>query len=258
MFLKFLKKIKRFFVRIKNKIRNRLFPTAIILTYHRVASPNNDPHELSVSPENFSAQMEYLKNNFNVISLDELLTKLEKRTLEKNTIVITFDDGYADNLYNALPILELIKVPATFFIASKYIGTESYYWDSVSNELYSRPMTAPELEVLSRSPFAFIGGHTVSHPHMPTLNPQQQKTEIEDDKAALTSLLKKEINTFSFPFGEFNRTSIQAVKNAGYKCACILNGKRITARTNKYRLTRFVVRNWDSDTLKQNIDSKFL
>src|SRR3989344_2717645 len=128
---KFLRKIPGFnygkklyygFGRIKQRIRNMVVPTARIILYHRIADVKQDPHILCVSPENFRAQIKFLKENFKIIPLVKLVQDIRTKKVKNNSIAITFDDGYADNLYNALPILEEFRVPATIFLTSGYIN----------------------------------------------------------------------------------------------------------------------------------------
>ena len=99
-----------------------------ILNYHRVCSNNetskpND--ELVVSASKFREQLIFLKKNYNLVSLDNLLN------FEKNNhsnISITFDDGYKDNLIYALPILNELKVPATIYVITKFFQNDFSVW----------------------------------------------------------------------------------------------------------------------------------
>jgi len=106
---------------------------AIILLYHQVINTGDDPHKIAVSPGNFLAQMRYLKKNYNIISLDKLVSYLKQRRIPSKSVVITFDDGYVDNYLYARPILEELEIPATFFIVTSYVNTNRlFWWDSFS------------------------------------------------------------------------------------------------------------------------------
>ena len=102
----------------------------VFLNYHRVLSdlefqniyrPNND---LVVSKKVFENQIIYLKENFEVISINEIHQKKNN----KRRVVITFDDGYFDNLKNALPILEKYNCPATIYIATSFLDNKVTPW----------------------------------------------------------------------------------------------------------------------------------
>ena len=106
-----------------NRLLNLADPPVIVLVYHRVATLSSDPEMLAVTPENFRAQMRYLKENVSLVRFEEDWTKASKPA-----VAITFDDGYADNALAALPILEEVGVPATFFISTGTIGTTREFW----------------------------------------------------------------------------------------------------------------------------------
>ncbi|MBV5338639.1 MAG: polysaccharide deacetylase family protein [Deltaproteobacteria bacterium] len=106
---------------------NRSNAPVITLLYHRVTRLESDPQQLSVTPENFRSQMRYLKDNFPVVRLDA-----EWSGIARPSVAVTFDDGYADNVNEALPILEELGVPATFFISTGFIGShQEFWWDDL-------------------------------------------------------------------------------------------------------------------------------
>lgn len=98
-----------------------------ILTYHRV-NDEHDPFCPGVPIQIFAEEMEYVVNNFHVCSLDEAVEGIRKRDLAENTVVVTFDDGYKDNYLNAYPILRVLSMPATVFLATDAIGTGKVLW----------------------------------------------------------------------------------------------------------------------------------
>lgn len=99
----------------------------LVLLYHRVGEVENDIFDISVSSENFDKQMRYLSENYYVTKFDN-----DWSQIEKDAIVITFDDGYEDNYINAVPILEKYSIPATFFVSTSNIGSSrEYWWDEI-------------------------------------------------------------------------------------------------------------------------------
>jgi peptidoglycan/xylan/chitin deacetylase (PgdA/CDA1 family) len=117
------KKITKFFL-------NCININTVFLNYHRVISDenyesNNRPdNDLIVSMSIFEKQIKFLKENFNIVSINDL-QKLDKNT--KN-VVITFDDGYLDNLENALPILQKYECPAIIYIVTSFLDNKNYPW----------------------------------------------------------------------------------------------------------------------------------
>lgn len=108
-----------------------LLGDAGVLMYHRVANAGIDPWELSVSPENFDAQLGALAGLGDVLPLQDLarVPATARITDRRRRFAITFDDGYVDNLRVAVPLLERHGLPATFFIATGFLDTDAYWWD---------------------------------------------------------------------------------------------------------------------------------
>ncbi len=105
---------------------------SIILMYHSVADDHSsrwiDPAN-HVSALNFERQMDFISKRKNVISLQTLINTLRSGgTIEPNTVAITFDDGYLDNLTVAAPIIEYYKLKATIFLPTDYIDNIEQQW----------------------------------------------------------------------------------------------------------------------------------
>lgn len=122
----------------------RRSPHGVILLYHRVAAPRFDPALLDVSPARFEAQLAALSAEGVVLPLDEFeALRLEGR-LPPRATAITFDDGYADNLHTAAPILERAGLPATVFVTTGMIGsTAEFWWDDLERVISSTRMSGP-------------------------------------------------------------------------------------------------------------------
>lgn len=118
------------------RVRRRVFtasPRPLILMYHRIGTPAVDPWGLAVSPKHFVEQLTVLCRTRTVLSMTELVSRLERRTLPANAAAVTFDDGYADNLSEASPSLLHAGVPATLFVATGFLDrTCPYWWDELA------------------------------------------------------------------------------------------------------------------------------
>jgi peptidoglycan/xylan/chitin deacetylase (PgdA/CDA1 family) len=111
----------------RNRFFNLIDQPVIVLLYHRVTNLPSDTELLAVSPGNFRRHMELLKRQFRIVRFEE-----EWSNLKEPAVVITFDDGYADNVSEALPILEEVGVPATFFVSTVNLDTiREYWWDEL-------------------------------------------------------------------------------------------------------------------------------
>jgi peptidoglycan/xylan/chitin deacetylase (PgdA/CDA1 family) len=110
------------------RLRERAAPRSLILMYHRVTKVTPDPWSLSVEPANFEAHLQHLRRHFQILPLQHLVRMQKENRVPERAIAITFDDGYADNLYNAHPLLSSYELPAAFFVASGYLGQDREFW----------------------------------------------------------------------------------------------------------------------------------
>jgi peptidoglycan/xylan/chitin deacetylase (PgdA/CDA1 family) len=117
-------------------VQARLLGGALILGYHRVANVTRDEYEVCVTPKHFAEQMETLSKYAHPVSLTKLVQYLKEGSLPPKSVAVTFDDGYADNLYEAKPILEKYGVPATVFVCTGYAGRE-FWWDKLDRLVMS-------------------------------------------------------------------------------------------------------------------------
>lgn len=123
--------------------------SALVLLYHRVADMESDPQLLCVSPRHFSEHLQVLAAEAKPLSLGELVVVQGNQKLPRSAVVVTFDDGYADNLHNALPLLEGLAIPATVFVATGSLGMErGYWWDRLEQLLLLPGQLTDPLSVL--------------------------------------------------------------------------------------------------------------
>lgn len=112
------------------RLRNRI----IVLTYHRVLPKAVQANSFSssaiiVTPETFDSHMRFLRRHLNPISVSEFSRAIQSKTVPKaGTCLVTFDDGWYDNLEYALPILRRYQIPAVLFVATDYIGAANCFW----------------------------------------------------------------------------------------------------------------------------------
>lgn len=125
---------------------------ALILMYHRIAEPATDPFSLSVSPAHFAEQLEVIRKEASTLTLAELAEHARQGSVPDRSVVVTFDDGYADNLHNAKPLLDSRSVPATVFITSGNPDSGEFWWDELAR-IFLQPGDLPEtltLEIQGR------------------------------------------------------------------------------------------------------------
>lgn len=122
---------------------NLLGHPVAVLGYHRVARLASDRHTLAVSPARFREHMLYLRRRFEIVRFEE-----DWSALRGPAVAVTFDDGYADNLTEALPVLEEVGVPATFFVSSGHLESGGGFWWDELDRLATGPSSPPPRFVL--------------------------------------------------------------------------------------------------------------
>lgn len=218
---------------------NRNVNYASILMYHRVNDYDRDP--LTTRTAVFDEMMRELKRHYEIVSLQSLIEIIkEGRALKGRVVVVTFDDGYKDNIDCAAPILKKHNIPATFFVTTGYINTEmSFPWDrdsATKNPL----MTWDEVRELDKMGFE-IGAHTVTHADLGVVSPEEARREIRLAKQHIESELGKRVISFAFPFGRRESCNSEVstiVKEEGYACCCSGYGGKVTERSDLFNLHR--------------------
>jgi peptidoglycan/xylan/chitin deacetylase (PgdA/CDA1 family) len=105
---------------------------AVVLMYHRIATPGSAGHGLGVSPAHFAEHLETLSSAFQPVRLADIVASISGADLPARAVSVTFDDGYLDNLLEAKPLLERAEVPATVFVVSGYVeGRSRFWWDEL-------------------------------------------------------------------------------------------------------------------------------
>lgn len=126
------------------KYRARFLPTVLVLVYHQVAELDSDPWSLSVTPRHFAEHIEVLRRHFRPLALQQLVQALGEGYVPRRSVVITFDDGYADNFHYAKPLLERHSIPATVFVVTGVIGQRREFWWDELGGLFLQPGTLPK------------------------------------------------------------------------------------------------------------------
>ena len=130
-------------VRGVEKTRRYFSGRALILLYHRIAETDLDPWQLAVTPRHLEEHLQVLREYGSVIPLQKMAGAVQRSRLPRRCVAVTFDDGYADNLVTAKPLLEKYDVPATLFITSGYTGRDREFWWDELERLFLEPGELP-------------------------------------------------------------------------------------------------------------------
>lgn len=284
-----------------------------ILIFHRVL-PQRDPlRPGEPSAADFEQFMSYLARHFNVLPLIQAVDLLRKGTLPRRTCCITFDDGYADNLTIAQPILERHRLPATVFIATGYLDGGRMFNDAVidaiaktrqrrldlrhieldqydlatiqdrqsaiASILRQLKYRAPErrnqdvasiieraecgnlpmdIMLTSRQVAELaargveIGGHTVNHPILTSIEDDVAMNEIAAGKRRLEEVTGKSVRTFAYPNGrpldDYAARHVAMVREVGFDLAVSTSHGASNAECDVFQLPRFTP--WGNSALK--------
>jgi peptidoglycan/xylan/chitin deacetylase (PgdA/CDA1 family) len=138
------------------RLRRRGRRRPVILMYHRVATPRHDPWGLAVDPVLFDEQMCFLSRERMPLSMDAFVAEMRRGTLAPDHVAITFDDGYLDNLTNALPAVSRHGVPATLFVLTGAIRSGSdFWWDEMTDLVLAQRLEKETSVVVSGRRFEF-------------------------------------------------------------------------------------------------------
>lgn len=186
----------------------------IILCYHSI---DKSGWRFSTSSNDFEKQIIYLKKNFDIVPLEEILKNNESA---KPQASLTFDDGYQSVVMNALPIMERYKVKGTVFV----IGNTKNRDKKVLNN--NKPLlNKTQIDKLKKAGWT-IGYHTKTHTTLKKLRGKRLSSEI-----------RSKFKYLAYPNGFYNEKVIKEVKKSGYENAFTIDGGNVNF-SNKYLINR--------------------
>ena len=199
-------------------------PIAVVF-YHRVA--DQGPSPWTISNSEFTRQIEWLSRNFELISLSEAQRRLQERSNRRPAVSITFDDGYAENCCQALPMLIARGIPFSYFVATQFIQRGEPFPHDVERGDPRPPNTVEQLRSLAAAGVE-LGAHTRSHADLgPLTNPDQLRQEILGSRDDLQAWIDGPVRFFAFPYGQHANLSPLAfhiAQAAGFTAVCSAYG----------------------------------
>ncbi|MBA3658474.1 MAG: polysaccharide deacetylase family protein, partial [Gemmatimonadales bacterium] len=187
-----------------------------ILMYHALGRAAEPASTYVLPVEQFERQLRWLADrNYRVIRLEEYLKLRAGHGLpQPRTVVLTFDDGYADNAELGIPLLRQFGFPATIFLVTRLVG-DANRWDTVP-PLGGRALFGWEqIRDLDGSGIEW-GAHTRTHVAVTQVPAGDARQEIQGSRADLTERLHREVPAFAFPFGDLDDAAVGIVRDAGF------------------------------------------
>jgi len=213
-----------------------------ILMYHNIATPPRDLkrwRSLYVHPRSFARQMALLKRlGYVGLSMDAAMPYLrgERHGL---VAVVTLDDGYADNLANALPVLLRHGFSATCYTVSGALGRYNE-WDDAKLGVRKPIMDAAQLRAWHAAGME-VGAHTRTHPRLSQCGDKPLHDEIAGNKADLEDIIGASVTQFCYPYGDHDERVVAATREAGYAAATTVRRGRAQPGSDLWRLPRVAV-----------------
>jgi peptidoglycan/xylan/chitin deacetylase (PgdA/CDA1 family) len=211
-----------------------------IMFYHRVADEH--PNDWTLSTRTFAKQIHWLRRRFDIVSLAEAQRRIIEGHRGRPAACITFDDGYADNLRFALPLLARYEIPYTYFVATEFIETgRPFPHDEAAGEPLI-PNSPGQLRRLAAAG-AEIGAHTRNHVNLGDCHsPDELFDEIHGSKRELEQMIGRPVRYFAFPFGlreHLSKEAFQIAVEAGYDGVCSAYGGYNFPGDDPFHLRRF-------------------
>lgn len=206
-----------------------------ILMYHALSAESS---AITVSPSTFEWQMRWLhERGYNVMPLTEVVRQLRAgEPPAGHTAVITFDDGLLSVYSTAFPILARYRFPATVFIVSGYGGKTNNWLSQPAATPGHALMSWTQIREMDRHGVEF-GAHTVTHPLLDRLLPDNLAHEVIDSKAVIEDALGHSIDLFAYPYGRLN-SAVKAVVRNTYGAACGTRLGLVGSGTDLWELAR--------------------
>jgi peptidoglycan/xylan/chitin deacetylase (PgdA/CDA1 family) len=188
----------------------KAFP--IVIFYHHLISDR--PHHLGTPTAAFASQIAFLRKFYRIASLEQAMQMLQCGRVPVPTVVLTFDDGYADNFVNLRAVAERYNIPVFLFLSTAHIETGSPFGHDVKRKQTGfAPLSWDQVKSLSRSGFSF-GCHTRSHFDCGSDDRARLEDEIAGSKRDLGSRAGIWADYFSFPWGMPENISGEALRLA--------------------------------------------
>lgn len=217
-----------------------------VIMYHRFIEHDSEKgvHGTWMPIAMFEKHLRLLKwLGYETLTFRDLADKgfIHRLQYGKKYLMITADDGYQDNLTRMLPLLEKYGYKAVVYAVT---GEGYNRWDV---EHASNPdtrvdlMNGEQLKALAASGHVEIGGHTLTHPRLSKLAPEQQAHEIQENKRQLEALLGHPLLSFAYPYGDMDESAKAQAMAAGYRFAVATNSGPRAMHQDPFRIRRIAI-----------------
>lgn len=223
----------------------------VTLGYHIINRAIRD--KIAISEEAFEAQLHYLRERgYTTLSLEQAIADIDgEQEAPPRSVLLTFDDGYADNARVALPLLQAHNMRATLFVISAYAGQTNRWNPKACYDV--RHMTWNELRLWHESG-CDMGGHSHFHYCMTRLQPDELLEAVQINKHLVENKLGITLRAFAYPYGGFNQAVMDVVRQH-YEIAFAVEDGKWNARSQRYAINRMTVfPKWGIEDFAKQLD----
>ena len=217
-------------------------PRMTVLLYHAITDARDF---FAVSPRAFDEQMKYLCEHYATVPLSRAFAHAAGKSIDRDSVAVTFDDGYKDFITAALPILEKYNIPATVFILG---GTPD---PADLGNTYPR-LESKDLHLLT-NPLVSIGSHAMTHKKLTKISREELVGEVRQSREFIERTFAIRPEYLAYPKGSFNAAVMQATSDAGYAGAVSVVERGVRISDSLYALPRVQV---DSSTTMNEFRAK--
>lgn len=255
---------------------SRLLRWTLVPVLRRIGTGSKILYYHESTEAQFRSHVRYLKSNYNLISLDELIERTyQEDIVNKNDVAIVFDDGRRTLYSDVNPVVQEFDIPVTVYLVTDAVETGVFFWDRVNalQTLDASPGTVQQLarlppnerrqileESLSNHEVAFertaltwqeiremqtgpvdFQCHTVTHPSLPAMSQETIESEILNAAARIENEIGTEVRHFSYPLGHCSEQVVEMLRKEGFESAVGVTHGANTEETDPYQLRRIGV-----------------
>ena len=227
-----------------------------VLMYHSVSdAPAVSTRALSVPPAAFGAQLDYLRRQgFTGLTFGELAQRRRMaQPLPARPVVLTFDDGYADLIEEALPMLIEHGFPATVFVTTGWLRDAGRY---AAGTAPGHMLSWAQLAELSAAGVE-VAAHSHSHPQLDQIADAQLRTELGAPKQLLEDRLGRPVFSLAYPYGYSSKRVRTVARETGYLQAAVVANATAATTSDYFRVPRLTIRrSTSSATFESTVNGK--
>lgn len=217
-----------------------------ILMYHRFIDKESSKGTRGpyIDIKLFEKHLQLLKRmGFESLTFEDFANKgtIERLNPNKRYFMLTVDDGFVDNYQLMLPLLKKYGFKAVVYVVT---GETYNRWDVEASENPDKPfplMTNEQIKAMADSGYVEIGGHTLSHPFLSKLSYAEQKSEIEENKLQLESIIGKPLTSFAYPYGDLDANSKKIAQELNFDFAVATYSGPLAFHQDLYQIRRIAI-----------------